>query len=358
MAENTGSNNLTAATGMARSLANLKSRLQNPAGEVVIKTEPSKSVPGNDLEQLKKTLRLDLIYRVPLEWVDWDDKAFFTRTSEEELMAEEETSELIHSLPTIGQIVPCIVRFNEAGKIQIADGWRRSLSIRKILTEAGENKPGVLRDGLKIQFISLTPKEVIGLTTAVNFNRKDHTGYQKVVQIHKMMDQYGYSADEISSTTGFDRRWVYRLILLTKPENAVILDSLRVNQVSLKQAIAVAERTKDMRPEVKVKEVNKAAGENPAQTQDGAQNGERPNEEGDKAPVENPGGRVKKPKELSSYFIMDEGSGNFRISAKVNARKTSLTEIGVMIGEGMQFLSALRDLKKKLQRKEGRRNEN
>jgi ParB-like chromosome segregation protein Spo0J len=348
-------NTILGSTDNARVIRMLKARLQKPKGEVDLTAgiQPSgnsqvvaaddyakaASVDQNTLGYLRDNYAADVIYRVPFDFIDWNDKDFFTRDSEEDLLAEEETKQLMLALETLGQLVPCICRFNESGKLQILDGWRRSLSLR-VLFEKGNDLKGV-----KVQFVKLTPKEAIGLTTVVNFNRKDHTGYQKVVQINKMVSQFDYSVDETVNVTGFDRRYIYRMLLLCKDENAVVLEALKNDRVSLRQAVFVAEATKDMAPDAKIGEIEKVEKKEEAVVNEATDEDSGNGEKVQTKPIAD-----KKSKQLASCFILDPESGRFHFRAVVNPRKTSVTEIDVILEEIPKLQTALKDLRKKLKR--------
>jgi hypothetical protein len=335
-------------------MAFLKTRIQAPKAEVNVAEAPSTpTAPAGPLtlEGLRNNVQYDVVYTVPVDWIDWEDKTFFTRENEEAVLQDEETDQLRDSLASIGQQVPAIFMFNEAGKIQLADGWRRSLSIRRMIVEAKAKGATAPASGVKGQFVKLTPKEAIGLTTTVNFNRKDHTGYQKVVQIGKMMaPPFGYSADEVADTTGLNKSWVFRLLYILKPENNLLLDALKANKITLSEAVTVARRTEGMIPEKKAHEVaklEKAILEVEAATEgkDGEEGKDRA-DSGAKA-------RPKKKGGIGSYFIEDPASGRFSFAAKVNPKSANPVEVAAMIDQTTQFLSALRVVKKKLSSKKG-----
>ena len=282
------------------------------------------------LPDLLELQRNDRIYKVPLEWLDFEDNTFYNRQNHAELLAEPESEELKTTLTNFGQQVPCIVQFNDAGKLQIIDGWRRSLCLRDLNAASVE-----------IRVVKLDKKMAAQLAAVANFSREDLPDYQRASYINKLCTAFEINKDEVAAMTGLGKRYIYRVLNLFNSENAAFHDALAENKIGLTAAIRLSDGASNLSPEEKANLVSKVISSGKKSATEAvldatlaAKEAKEPKSKKDK------GGKEKK-----SYFISDSKTGKIQFKA-VAGKKSTKTEIDVILRDLSQFKDALAKLRK------------
>lgn len=204
----------------------MASELQKQLG---IKPSSKEAAPAANIEDFKKTYSEGVEYPVPLEWVDFEDRAgTFMRQDEEVLLALPTTKEIEGSILAHGQSNPVKVRWNQAGKLQIIDGWTRCLILRK-------NK----KVSVTIKVLNISEAEAALMAGDDNFNRQEIPDYFKAEFIHRLSTVQNFSADKIAERYGVSNQWIYKVLAIFK--FPPIRDSLKKNEISLNTARRLSE---------------------------------------------------------------------------------------------------------------------
>lgn len=170
-----------------------------------------------------------MMYRVPLDWISYEDSANYNRDPIEVVEKSEGFLSLVESIKSSGQKIPGMVRPNPAtGRIQITDGWRRALACRK----------GKVPTYLCL-LTNSTDVDAAVEALALNLLREDLPEYKKLDEIKKLHDQYDLTYDEISRRTGFGTKGNISEALLVY-EFPEIEKPFREKRISLNQARVLA----------------------------------------------------------------------------------------------------------------------
>jgi len=331
----------------SRIQAMLKKTLENKlpaATQKVDVTAPAATVPGpgavpalpgseripTTLPELLELQRNDRIYKVPLEWLDYDDNTFYNRQDHAELLAEPESEELKTTLANFGQQVPCIVQFNDANKLQIIDGWRRSLCLRDIKASTVE-----------VRVVKLDKKTAAQLAAVANFSREDLPDYQRAAYINKLCTTFEINKDEVATMTGLGKRYIYRVLNLFTEDNSVFHDALAQEQIGLTAAIRLADSASNLSPEEKAKLVQDVIKSDKRSATEAVQDATLKAKES----KEPKSGKDKGGKEKKSYFISDSKTGKIQFKA-VAGKQSTKTEIDVILRDLSSFKDALAKLRK------------
>lgn len=183
---------------------------------------------GMKPEELEKTFSDAEIYTVPIGFIDYADKTTFQRVTEGEILNDPETLELMDSLKQFGQLDPVDTFFNDQHRLAIADGWRRSLSLRQVAF-----------DSIKVKILKMT-KDEAGIYAAVkNFNRKGISDADKALYILKLNREMLLPTEKIATSLGVKQRRIQKILDIFdyKP----IEEALKTRVISLNAAIRCAE---------------------------------------------------------------------------------------------------------------------
>jgi hypothetical protein len=150
------------------------------------------------------------------------------RQSEDVLLALPKTKEIEGSILAHGQTNPAKVRFNQAGKLQIIDGWTRSLILRK-------NK----KVSISVKVLNITEQDAALMAGEDNFNRQEIPDFFKAEFIHRLSTTQGFSADKIAERYGVNPQWIYKALAIFK--FPPILESLKKSEISLNTARRLTE---------------------------------------------------------------------------------------------------------------------
>jgi len=163
----------------------------------------------------------DSVLEIPLDSLDANP--YQTRTS----LDEASLQELANSIRTMGLLEPIVVRANGGGRYQVIAGERRV----KACYMAGVYKvPAVVRQ--------VTDEQAAEMTVIENLLREDVNPMDQAQAIHRLMDEFGLTPEQIADRTGKSRSGVTNFLrLLHLPER--VQNLLRSGKLSLGHAKAL-----------------------------------------------------------------------------------------------------------------------
>ncbi|MEK7638722.1 MAG: ParB/RepB/Spo0J family partition protein [Patescibacteria group bacterium] len=155
------------------------------------------------------------------------------------------------SIRTEGQLIPVFLRpvkdervLRQGIKYDLIDGERRWRAasmegsgieeLEAIIKECDDEK----------QYIT---------SCAVNFNREDHTPYEEMVMIHKLVKVYGHSQTYVANLLGKSQMWVSSRILAYERLSPVAMMALRKDEIP----ITVATTLSKLKPSDQASELKK-----------------------------------------------------------------------------------------------------
>jgi ParB family chromosome partitioning protein len=135
--------------------------------------------------------------------------------------SQEKLNELSESIKQKGVLQPLIVRAFENNKYQIIAGERRWRASK----EAGlKEVPVIVKN--------LTDKQVLEIAIIENIQRDNLTPIEEAKSYHKLMQEFGYTQEEVSKEVGVSRAHVANLLrVLTLPDS--VLQMVEENKISL-----------------------------------------------------------------------------------------------------------------------------
>ncbi len=186
------------------------------------KVEGAVIAQAKSFEELKTTWRDDLIYSIPMDWIDFEDKTFATRSTD----IAEDINEMASSIESKGQQQPVKLRIRPAGKLQIVMGWTRSYASQKL----GRNVLGILTnaDDQTCKIWALIE----------NVRRTDLSGRDQVLRYSALREE-GISAADIAKFLGVSEQYIYSILRVK--DYPVVYTALENNRLTLGAARSLAQ---------------------------------------------------------------------------------------------------------------------
>ena len=186
------------------------------------------------LEQLRGGARPDRVYKVPLAYLDFDNKQFYNREAAETL----DLKEFQEQIKVQGQLYPVITRPGPGDKLQIVAGWRRSLALKAL------NKP------VAVYVWSLDDQNAALIAGYENIQRESLSDWSTADYIRRMRDEFKISPREIAEKLGKGRQYTYEILsIFDHPE---VVASLKARKIALTSArlISRTASSKKAKPEL------------------------------------------------------------------------------------------------------------
>ncbi len=149
----------------------------------------------NTPEELKINFRKDVIYSIPAEWFDIEDKTFSTRSKK----IQEHIDSMKESIKSQGQQEPVKARLKDGNKLQIVMGWTRVFACLEL--------------GFKVQTMVTDADERTCKVWALieNIQRNELEGYDKARKVKELLDD-NFTVEEVSQFIGVSSKsYVYTL---------------------------------------------------------------------------------------------------------------------------------------------------
>ncbi|AEA33968.1 ParB/RepB/Spo0J family partition protein [Hippea maritima] len=198
---------------------------------------PKKTGLGRGIEAIFGDLSVEYEDRISVLELDLIEKSPFQPREEFE---QEKLKELAESIKEKGVIQPIIVRESN-GKYQIVAGERRFLAAKM----AGLSSiPAIVRE--------LSDEEAAEIALIENIQRKDLNPIEEALAYKRLMENFGYTQEELSKRIGKDRATIANTLRLLKLPNEVI-EMLKSGQISAGHARALL-ALKDNKEQVKLAE--------------------------------------------------------------------------------------------------------